>query len=111
MIKDTFTTLKNGEVKILDIPSGVRESYRKIAIWLAGNNYRIPSGLLKSIRREAMDSNIFLHEGGPIYKDEPGATVEQPGWYFWDETLAHYHGPFATQQEADAALTAYAEAL
>jgi hypothetical protein len=54
----------------------------------------------------AADDNPFLHpidcpirEGGP---------VEVEGWYFWDEA-DDYHGPFATKDEADAALHRYAE--
>lgn len=34
-----------------------------------------------------------------------------PGWYFWDETWCHRHGPFSTKKEAEQALIGYAESL
>jgi len=53
---------------------------------------------------------VFPHMGGPIggYKDGP---FELPGWYFWDETWADYHGPFSTRDEAEDALIEYAKQL
>lgn len=51
---------------------------------------------------------VFVHMGGLIYTDGP---IELPGWYFWDETWADYHGPFATKEEADTAIMNYAKSL
>ncbi len=34
-----------------------------------------------------------------------------PGWYFWDETWCNRHGPFATREETEAAMKAYADSL
>jgi len=49
---------------------------------------------------------IFVHHGGKIQDVD-----ELPGWYFWDETDAYYHGPFATREEASKALITYCEEL
>lgn len=55
-------------------------------------------------------ANTFPHRGGCIYDDASDGD-QLPGWYFWDETEAFYHGPFATEQEANAALITYARTL
>ena len=57
-----------------------------------------------------MSDPIFQHLGGPIYDD--GSDGEQDaGWYFWDETGAHYHGPFWSRGAAQRALKKYEEDL
>jgi hypothetical protein len=57
------------------------------------------------------DRNIFYHERGPIYKDQPNQPDELPGWYFWDETQAFYHGPFNTLWDAEEGLIRHCESL
>jgi NTP pyrophosphatase (non-canonical NTP hydrolase) len=60
---------------------------------------------------EKIPSEIFEHRhGGPISK-ERNAVAELPGWYFWDETQADYHGPFGTLGECSEALKKYGEML
>lgn len=34
-----------------------------------------------------------------------------PGWYFYDETWSHQHGPYDTKAEADEACEEYASNL
>lgn len=34
---------------------------------------------------------------------------EKGGWIFWDESWAHYHGPFTTRAMTEEALLAYAK--
>ncbi len=36
---------------------------------------------------------------------------EGPGWYFWDETWAYCHGPYASREEASVAVNKYTEWL
>jgi hypothetical protein len=31
------------------------------------------------------------------------------GWYFWDETWCHCHGPFSTRDECNTILNRYVE--
>jgi hypothetical protein len=45
-----------------------------------------------------------------LLKTFPDADVagwDGPGWYFWDETEAHCHGPFGTKVEAEVAMKKY----
>ena len=52
---------------------------------------------------------VFLHDNnGPI---QEGEEPEIQGWYFWDETWAHYHGPFATKEAAHNSCVEYARQL
>lgn len=44
-------------------------------------------------------------------QDLKNAGWDGPGWYFWDETQAHCHGPFGNRDEANAALILYGEHL
>jgi hypothetical protein len=41
----------------------------------------------------------------------PGDPELSPGWYFWDETWSHPHGPFNTEEEARRAMDDYADSL
>lgn len=43
--------------------------------------------------------------------DRGVAGYDGPGWYFWDESWEHLHGPFATKREAEQALSYYVEEL
>lgn len=56
------------------------------------------------------NNTMFAHMGGPIYDvgmpNNP-APIEDAGWYFWDETWANYHGPFATREECSESLDRY----
>ncbi len=52
---------------------------------------------------------VFVHKTNtPI---QEGGANDLPGWYFWDETWADYHGPFATELEARESLKNYCETL
>lgn len=58
---------------------------------------------------ETVRDSIFLHGiEGPI---QEGRQSEPIGWYFWDETWADHYGPFATFEEAQDALVAYAKKI
>ena len=51
------------------------------------------------------DDMILADDGG----ESRGYDGE--GWYFWDETWAFIHGPFATEEEAREKYTEYGTAL
>lgn len=45
-------------------------------------------------------------QGGAVSGRDP--VFEDNGlWNFWDETWAYFHGPYATEDEARAALAVY----
>jgi hypothetical protein len=50
-----------------------------------------------------------IEEGECEFPDLAGWT--EPGWYFWNETLTHCHGPYATEEEAIIAFSEYCEHL
>lgn len=53
---------------------------------------------------------VTLHSFDFSSKQEADlAGWDGSGWYFWDETGAHCHGPFGTKQEAEELLTKYVE--
>lgn len=54
---------------------------------------------------------VFSVENGLINGDVQEGIPLIDGWYFWDETWAGHHGPFATREEAQSALQTYSESL
>ena len=52
-----------------------------------------------------------LPEGKVARQDMLDAGWDGPGWYFWDETEAYCHGPFATRGETSKNMEKYVEVL
>jgi hypothetical protein len=40
-------------------------------------------------------------------RSEYSVGYDGPGWYFWDRTWRHIHGPFSTLEQCQAALRSY----
>lgn len=55
-----------------------------------------------------MSNPVWLGVGDRI-EEEQGFS--KSGWYFWDETMGHCHGPYETYATAAAAIRKYAEQL
>lgn len=62
-------------------------------------------------REESADGGQEVtSQGGTVSERDP--VFEDNGlWNFWDETWAYFHGPYATEDEARAALAAYVREL
>ena len=52
-----------------------------------------------------------MSQGGAVSERDPVFQNDGGLWCFWDETWAYFHGPYATEDEARAALADYVKAL
>lgn len=59
----------------------------------------------------SLSEHVYCYEDKDITEDLKAAGYDGPGWYFWDETGAHCHGPFSTREESKENLELYARNL
>lgn len=52
----------------------------------------------------------WLEDNGS-YEEKVAWGYTKPGWYFWDETWSHAHGPYETESEAIESCNRYVKSL
>jgi hypothetical protein len=63
-------------------------------------------------KSEAMESQTEIRTILPLIKGTPDtilAGYSEPGWYFWDKSWYHLHGPFSSKEEAETVFAYYTQ--